>query len=686
MTELRTRLRDTLQRSEDWLRAVAGLPETPAQWPQDAVRDADALGRLRTRAASSLINVALLGAFSSGKSFLLSGLQGRLELLKVTTAAGVPADRFVGLLPSSPVPTTACPATVVPVDEDSAYDASDTGFLRVRFTDSDPDGWEDVGNSPAESVIAAYAMQDANKADRLRPHREREVAEIEVLLANCLLPAKLYDLPGYGSPNLIHDSIVRTAMADADCFLYVSHASRSLSENDLDLIGFLYEHYLLSRKRVVWVVTAIDSAMHVDHRNVPAWKATIDRNNAYLRENFTLRDGLPDTGFIGEGFLPVSPALEAYAAWSAAQGAPATAQHQTAQSRMDSVRQVLSDLIGTETGSRHIAAVANEARALLVPRQRVLNQRLLAERLPIDELRGLMESHQQRLTHLNTEIPRLRTVLERELESHVKRAARPFGRLAAHLHAALDGTIRENDVRRASKANAVHNAKKQELRAWMETADGPATVWAQQFAQFKEEVLRLVAASLGGSDPAGRLPDYTLDINELTSRTPERTRSGELDLLQRTAAVIGVATPIAAGGSWLLGIATAGALMPPAGLIIGGAAAVYAGLQVVRGRGTSMEVTQDEWIRALDAEAAAVRAQFEMNAGVLGMRVIDKLTDNLHQYRAQLETSAELLAHRIAHPEIQERRELVDQLTPLCRDGDLLVAAIQDLAALGAER
>lgn len=347
----------------------------------EALSDAGTMTRLRTRAASTLINVALLGAFSSGKSFLLSGLQGGLELVEVPTADGHTADKFVGLLPSSPVPTTACPASVVPVDGQSNFDASGTGFLRVRFTDSADDRWEEVGNSPAPSVVAAYAMQDADVTDRHRPHRGREVAELEILLASAKLPAKLYDLPGYGSPNPVHDMIVRTAMADADCFMYVSHASRTLSERDLDLIRFLYDHYLLSGKRVVWVVTAIDAAANLDLRNVPEWKATIARNNAYLRENFTLPSGQPDLGFIGEGFLPVSPALEARADRLGAQGAEAAAQRQRAESRMETLRQAIEDLISTGTGARHIAAVATEARILVAPRHQALSVRLRDERL-----------------------------------------------------------------------------------------------------------------------------------------------------------------------------------------------------------------------------------------------------------------------------------------------------------------
>jgi hypothetical protein len=265
---------------------------------------------------------------------------------------------------------------------------------------------------------------------------------------------------------------------------------------------------------VVWVVTAIDSAMHLDHRNVAAWQATIVRNNAYLRENFVLSNGRADLDFIGEGFIPVSPALEARAAKSAAEGADVTARRHSAESRMDTLRQAIDDLISRGTGTRHIAAVAAEARTLVAPRQRVLAERLQAERLPIDELKGLLTSQQERLTLL-----------------------------------------------------------------------------------------------------------------------PTRRRTTGQDLVQRTAALIGVATPIAAGGTWLYGAAAAGTLFPPAGLIAGAAGVVYAGVQYRKSRTTSLEVTQEEWIGAIDAEVTAIKDQFELAIGIQGMDVIDHLEDNLVQYR-----------------------------------------------------
>ncbi|MFE9846229.1 dynamin family protein [Streptomyces goshikiensis] len=675
MDEARDQLRDALDRCEVWLRAASDAPEPPAEWPQELREDAGTMTRLRTRAASSLINVALLGAFSSGKSFLLSGLQSGLELVEVPTADGQTADKFVGLLPSSPVPTTACPASVVPVGDQATVDASGSGYLRVRFTDSREDEWEDVGNSPAPSVVAAYAMQDADVTDRLRAHRDREVAELEIMLAGAKLPAKLYDLPGYGSPNPIHDMIVRAAMADTDCFMYVSHASRTLSERDLDLIRFLYDHYLLSGKRVVWVVTAIDAAANLDLRNVPEWKATIARNNAYLKENFTL-NGQPDLGFIGEGFLPVSPALEARADKLSAEGAEAAARRQSAESRMDTLRQAIEILISAGTGTRHIAAVATEAHVLMAPRYRVLAERLGTERLEIDELKELLRSQERRLELLDKALPGVREDLERKLQTRVARTARPFTRLAGHLHTELDDAIKATDLNKPTKANQIQVSKAQALRTWLEAPAGPATLWSEQFEAFKKDIVQAVGQVFGDKDLAGRLPDFTLDVNNLSVPQQTRRSTTRHDVVQRAAALVGIVTPVAASGGWLYGLAAAGTVFPPAGLVAGVAALVFVGIQRRKGQISSLQALQDEWIGAIDSEVTAIQEQFKLATSVQGTDVIDHLIDNLAQYRDQLEQSRDHVRERIFNPENQVRQGIIDQLEPLCTEAQSLLESL----------
>jgi hypothetical protein len=86
--ELRNELRRRLDMADAWL---AGEPSLgvlggTAEGSGNEVLDREGLAaarstirQLKVRAASSLINVAFVGGYSSGKSFLISGLQNRLE-------------------------------------------------------------------------------------------------------------------------------------------------------------------------------------------------------------------------------------------------------------------------------------------------------------------------------------------------------------------------------------------------------------------------------------------------------------------------------------------------------------------------------------------------------------------------------------------------------------------------------
>ncbi|HEX6684529.1 MAG TPA: dynamin family protein [Candidatus Limnocylindrales bacterium] len=392
VTALRVELQEVLEGCEKWL---IQLPSVGLDHQLTLLSDVDDdvrfIQRLRTRAASALINVAMLGAYSSGKTFLISGLQRKLEYAPVV-GEGRNDDKYIGVLPSASRPTTACPASVVPVEAAGTYDTSERGFMRVRFTDSEE--WESIGNSPPPVIVAAYATQDQNLiiTGRPRQHRNRVVAEIEVLLSNVPLPAKLYDLPGYGSPTAEHAQIIRDSMADADCFIYVTQATHTLSDTDLKLIKVLHDHHTHLGTRVVWVVTGIDRASDLELDDRPQWEATISRDNEYLRENFRLPDQRPDTGFIGRGFMPVSPALEARGVWHLEQGETAAGNRLIAASRMKDLRAVLTDLIESDTGHQHIRQVAAEAQKLILPRHRVLTEILDAAMLPLNRL-GSERSH-----------------------------------------------------------------------------------------------------------------------------------------------------------------------------------------------------------------------------------------------------------------------------------------------------
>ena len=675
---LRVSLLQILDQADKWLGDLASESATRDGQLPSLGGNIRAIGRLRTRAAPALINVALLGGFSSGKSFLLSGLQRGVELKRVSTA-----DKYIGLLPAAPTPTTACPATVIPVEAGGQPDANGRGFLRVRFVDTED--WEDIGNSPAPPVVAAYAMEQADITARLEHHWTRDVAEIEILLSEVALPAKLYDLPGHGSPNAIHDQVVRRAMADADCFIYVANATRSLSENDLELIRHLYDHYTTSGgKWVVWVVTAIDRAMDLGLDDQPAWKSTVDRNNSYLQENFKLPDGRPDSGFIGRGFLAVSPALEARGRLLLKQGEDAEGRRLLAESRMDELREVLNRLIRTYTGKRHIAAIAAEARALVTPHYRVLADRLAVERLPIDQLTTPRAALGKRLDDLAAALEVTGSRLKAMLEQRIRTAEQPFDKLASHLHATLDEDIRSADLRKKKEENKVEVHKTQITREWMTTPTGPETIWKQEFESFTNDVLGIVRATLRDSNPVSKFDvPAAIDINQLIVPKSEPSRSETRDIVERAAAVISVITPVATAVGTVTATAmgaTAGAvvgwpLLVPAGLTAA-AAVVYGAAKHRKSRTTSLDVLREEWIADLDKVANDVRQWFVSLAGLRGSEIIVRAEEILAERRDELARQIVSIEDRMGQPETLDRQDLITRLEPLCKEGEELVASL----------
>jgi hypothetical protein len=682
VSELHAKLRDVLGRAEIWSGELAAAPD----FSTDSVVIDDVgvtLARLRTRVASALINVAMFGTFSSGKSFLVSGLQGHLDVIEVVQSEGFVAEKFIGLLPSSPEPASSCPAQVVPVAQGSEFDTSGNGFFRVQFTDSQE--WEDVGNSPAPAVVAAYATINGDVSNRLRAHWNREVAQVEFLLSDFTIPASLYDLPGYGSPIKDHDIIINNAINEADCFIFLTRANRTLADEDLDLIRELYIHCRSWKKRVIWVLTGIDGATQLDLQNVPAWRSILLQNNKYLEDNFTI-NGQPDATFIGEGFIAVSPAAEARGAMYAKAGEGANARRHRAQGQMDSLRQILRTLIEQESGRKHVADIAVVARSKIAPLVSAVSTRLQEERLPIEEVATLLKAQQESLQRTNKTIEVLGRDLDQSLKDRVRRASRPFDNLAGYLHSNLDATIRSSDIRGKGKANEIQVTRTNVLQEWLEEPGGPAALWNEQLAQFRQDIIGLVRRRLADSDSTKQLRDSKVNsfsIDDLDLSLQQAKRTTKEDIVQRTAAVLGVAVPVAAAATWVGSALAASVVFPPAAVIAGAAAAVYLGVKIFKQKVTSLGVMQQEWIAELDSLADGIKIQFEVSLGSQCTAMIDYSVDSLGKYRDQLEESMDRLQVRVADPGYQMRQEIVDQLDPLSKEGESITAVLSELAALG---
>jgi len=222
----------------DWLQGV----DQPASSPE-VEADIVNLLALRDRASSVLLKIGVVGTFSSGKTFLINALQGHLAYSEDGNSRVRKNVRYFGLLPSSREPTTAAPTTLRPTAEVEHSDR--IARLLVRFLGDKLGNWNDAGEAmPAR--ISAYVTDSQELRENRRPEHRGEdmrVAEVEVEIHDYLIDALFYDLPGVGSPNSAHDAIVRQALQQADCFIFVTSAARTLAEADLDQIRELYSHH-----------------------------------------------------------------------------------------------------------------------------------------------------------------------------------------------------------------------------------------------------------------------------------------------------------------------------------------------------------------------------------------------------------------------------------------------------------
>ncbi|WP_078911396.1 dynamin family protein [Streptomyces sp. NRRL WC-3742] len=673
---LREDLERLLSTAETWSESLADQPDL-ALTDEHLGADVRTIRGLRERALSTLLNVGLLGRQSSGKSFLISGLQGGLEYLEVSDGEGGYADKYLGILPSSPTPTTACPSTVVPVAAGATEGAEGRGLLRVRFADSANEEWVEIGSDLPPSVIAAYGASDGDVTNRKREHINRRVAEIQLVISRTVLPVKFFDLPGAEAPDATHEAIMRRAWSQADCFLYVSQGTATLTTNELTLIKDLYNHHLQTGKRVLWVLTGIDRAHQLGNDNRPAWRATLETNNAYLRERFGSAPGVPDT-FVGPGFVPVSPAWEARASFDEDEGNGNAAARNRDASRMAVLRELLTELIDSGAGHRHLAKIAEEARYLLRRRHRPIADLVATHQLSVNDLRTQQNDLRERLKRAAESATRIREQLGADLEREVRSASTPFRTLAKDLHEGLD-TLIDSGGMDAEHRNRIDVQQLRLFTDWMTTAHGPATLWQQRLAELEDRARTSLRTELGAEGEGAQLVEpEALNLNEMLSSTSERQPHDVYGLVQAAAAAVGAAGPIVGGVAWVMTSLSLTTVALPVGIAVFGSAAAVAGAKALKGRRTIIERDRSERKEKIKQQAAAVEADFVTIARHQGRLLIDAVDAHIEQYSSRLQDALREVTRRVDSPDIVHSREVVERLDPVERSGSALINDLQD--------
>ncbi|MDQ6929248.1 MAG: dynamin family protein [Candidatus Eremiobacteraeota bacterium] len=247
--------RDAMRRYETARDEIASLiskvePALPAQ--QRA-----AMVHVRERLERSRFVLAVVGEFSSGKSFLLNALLGKY---RYENASGT--RRITGLLATDINPST---ATITELDfgADEAANAyyEDGRIERIpldRLSKFIAVGKDDTGK-----------MHDATADEGGAPSRVRVTVDSPFLQRGFTVA----DTPGLASINPAHRRATLQFLPGADAVLYLIDTQQPFSEGDAAFLGIIRQHidsiFILQTKIDLWEQTQADGRR--------AWESAHDR-------------------------------------------------------------------------------------------------------------------------------------------------------------------------------------------------------------------------------------------------------------------------------------------------------------------------------------------------------------------------------------------------------------------------
>jgi hypothetical protein len=310
--------------------------------------------RARSKIKSQLITISVCGAFSSGKSFLISGLIDRLDWYTrdpstVDIFEDQRIDGYATFLPTSPEQTNSCPLAVIPLPSDKR------SRFEVQFDDTNT--WEDksepyISDDEIYRKQLAYATDiDEWRAARPPQDRRRNVVRARLYVGGMTFPAIMHDLPGIGGAGEVYLQAVHEALREADCIIYVASGIKELTDAELALLRFVEEISEQNGCPVFFLLTQIDRE--------PEWKRILEKNNLFLNQYFT-KDGRANKALIGKGFLPVSAGAEAKAKGLFAEGKlTGLAQDKAIEkSGMPTLRKLLHEHLTNHSGPEHLREIA----------------------------------------------------------------------------------------------------------------------------------------------------------------------------------------------------------------------------------------------------------------------------------------------------------------------------------------
>ncbi len=234
--------------------AIASLLALEGLVGHDRRRD---LTAARTRLERGRFVLAVVGEFSSGKSFLLNALLGKFRRERVGTR-----DALVGLLAVDINPSTATITQLVSASTDRATAIYEDGREEQIPLDR-------LNRFIAVGDADAHGIHDATKAEGSAPTRVVVETNSEFLARGFVVA----DTPGLASINPAHRRATLGFLPSADAVLYVIDSQQPFSEGDAAFLGIIRKHI----DSIFIVQTKIDLWMEKQGDGRPAWESAFDR-------------------------------------------------------------------------------------------------------------------------------------------------------------------------------------------------------------------------------------------------------------------------------------------------------------------------------------------------------------------------------------------------------------------------
>jgi predicted GTPase len=216
-----------------------------------------AVARSRARLERGKFVLAVVGEFSSGKSFLLNAMLGKFRYEETGGAKAL-----VGLLATDINPST---ATITELE----YGPSDqaTAFFEDGRSERIPlDG---LNRFIAVGSGGAGTMHDATKDERDAPARVVVSANSPFLERGIVVA----DTPGLASINPAHRRATLQFLPSADAVLYLIDTQQPFTEGDAAFLGIIRRHI----DSIFIVQTKIDLWQQVQNDGRTAWEAAHER-------------------------------------------------------------------------------------------------------------------------------------------------------------------------------------------------------------------------------------------------------------------------------------------------------------------------------------------------------------------------------------------------------------------------